>query len=119
MRLGHIELFVRDPLASQQFYTEVLGFEVVAVQDKQFVWLNLGSLEILLRPGQPLAAPATYGQAPSGLVLYTSHLAETVERLQRRGLALAPSDANDCFTFTDPDGHWFQLVDPEAPTHSA
>lgn len=31
MRLGHIELFVADPLASMAFYRDLLGFQVTTV----------------------------------------------------------------------------------------
>lgn len=31
MKIGHIELFVADPVQAKQFYEEVLGFEVTAV----------------------------------------------------------------------------------------
>ena len=50
MKPGHIELFVTDPQASRQFYEVVLGFEVTAVQEQQFVWLQLGQLEIFASP---------------------------------------------------------------------
>ena len=57
MKFGHLELFVNDPLASLPFYRDVLGFEVVTVQAKSFVWLKLGEQEILLRPGRPFSTP--------------------------------------------------------------
>jgi catechol 2,3-dioxygenase-like lactoylglutathione lyase family enzyme len=40
MKIGHIELFVKDPLASKEFYESVLGFEVIAVQGSDFVWVR-------------------------------------------------------------------------------
>jgi catechol 2,3-dioxygenase-like lactoylglutathione lyase family enzyme len=51
MKLGHIELFVADPIASRDFYRDVLGFEVTAEQHGKFIWLRPGDQEILLRPG--------------------------------------------------------------------
>jgi catechol 2,3-dioxygenase-like lactoylglutathione lyase family enzyme len=113
MKLGHIELFVRDPLKSRDFYEKVLGFELVAVQQERFVWLNLGTCEILLRPGNPQSVP-DYISSASGLVLYTDDLEKTVETLTGRGLVFgAHEGAGNCYTFADPDGHWFQLVDPK------
>ena len=51
LRFGHIELFVKDPIQSQEFYCGVLGFELVSNQNNQFVWIKKDSIEILLRPG--------------------------------------------------------------------
>ena len=113
MRVGHLELFVRDPLASRAFYEDVLGAEVVAVQGDQFVWIKLGDVELLLRPGAPTPPAAAYGDAASGIVLYTDQLPDTARELRSRGLSFLGTDgSDDCLTFTDPDGHWFMLVDP-------
>ena len=32
MKVGHLELFVKDPVVSKDFYESTLGFEVVAEQ---------------------------------------------------------------------------------------
>lgn len=115
MKVGHIELFVRDPMASKRFYEEVLGFTVDQVQGEMFVWLESGNATFLLRPG-----PATPGdgsvyseEAAAGIVLYTDDLDAARRRLEDRGLAFRGTDGSDaCLTFQDPDGHWFQLVNP-------
>jgi catechol 2,3-dioxygenase-like lactoylglutathione lyase family enzyme len=114
MKIGHIELFVRDPMKSRQFYEEVLGFTVTAVQGEgQFVWLQLGQQEILLRPGQNHQQTPSYEQASTGIVLYTDNFEKTTSELVARGLVFKGTDgANHCYTFTDLDGNWFQLVDP-------
>jgi len=121
MRIGHIELFVNDTQRSKTFYAETLGFEIVALQG-EYVWVKCGDTEILLRPGGPKPHPVTsvaYGfTAPSGpgqaIVLYTHELDAVVENLREKGLLLlAGADGPaDCLAFTDPDGHWWQLVDP-------
>ena len=111
MHLGHIELFVADPLASREFYEKVLGFEVVAVQGRH-IWLKLGTVEVLMRTGAGTTA-RDYGSAGTGLVLYTDDLAATGARLKERGLTFSGTDGSEkCLTFCDPDGHWFQLVNP-------
>ena len=69
MRLGHIELFVRDPMASLAFYQDVLGFDVVDVQQETFVWLRSGDVVLLLRPGTSDAGTSEYWQSPVGIVL--------------------------------------------------
>jgi catechol 2,3-dioxygenase-like lactoylglutathione lyase family enzyme len=113
MKFGHIELLVRDPHASTQFYCEVLGFEVEAVQGESFIWLKKGAVEVLLRPGKNHPLAARYEDAPVGFVLYTPNLAESLAHLEAAGVVIKGTvDSENCFTFTDPDGNWFQLVNP-------
>jgi catechol 2,3-dioxygenase-like lactoylglutathione lyase family enzyme len=113
-RLGHIELFVADPLASRSFYTEVLGFAHVTTQGDTFVWLESNGTEILLRPGEGSQRGDTYQSASSALVLYTDNLSDTRKDLEQRGVEIRGTDGSpDCLTFTDPDGNWLQLVNPE------
>jgi catechol 2,3-dioxygenase-like lactoylglutathione lyase family enzyme len=117
MRIGHIELFVRNPLASRDFYALVVGFEVVAVQGTN-VWLKLGDVEILLRrasgaSGGGGGGGATYASAAAGIVLYVDDLLAARAQLESRGLKFDGCDGGEkCPTFRDPDGHWFQLVNP-------
>ena len=111
MKLGHIELFVENPMKSKDFYVDVLGFELVVVQENQFVWVKSGVIEILLRPGKNASPPDTYSGA--GIALYTDNVQSSAEQLRQRGLEFKGTDGSDsCLTFTDLDGHWFQLVNP-------
>jgi catechol 2,3-dioxygenase-like lactoylglutathione lyase family enzyme len=113
LKIGHIELFVNNPLKSKDFYVDVLGFELVTVQDDQFVWVKSGDMEILLRPGKPIAQSENYEASKSGIVLYSDDVGSTADEFRARGLSFAGTDGSDtCLTFTDPDGHWFQLVNP-------
>ncbi len=115
MKFGHIELFVADPVKSMQFYRDVLMCEIEAVQHGQFVWLNLGGQSMLLRPGRSADAADSYQQAPTGFVLYMDTMEQTRLLLQERGLQFRGTDGSEtCMTFSDPDGNWFQLVDPAA-----
>ncbi|MCI0450468.1 MAG: VOC family protein [Chlorobi bacterium] len=50
-KLGHLEIFVKEPLKAKDFYINILGFELVETQDEKFVWLKMGDSLILLRPG--------------------------------------------------------------------
>lgn len=114
MRIGHIELFVSDPLKSKDFYTNVLGFELTTVQDERFVWLKCGEQEILLRPGKPVVRADQYQAAAVGLVIYTDDVNAAATRLMDNDLQFRGTDGSDeCLTFTDPDGNWFQLVTPQ------
>lgn len=108
---GHIELFVTDVRKSYNFYREILGCTLVSDQDS-VVWLMFGSIEILLRPGKPPVSER-YSSAAFGLVLYTDNLSESKKLLENKGVVFKGTDGSDkCLTFTDPDGHWFQLVNP-------
>lgn len=111
MHIGHIELFVKDPQYSLTFYRDILGFSVTDVQTGHFVWLKVGNYEILLRPGTPNVSGKTYEESAVGIVLYTDHLQRAVAELEGRGLRLEQLP-DSCYAFEDPDGHWFQLVDP-------
>lgn len=110
MRLGHIELFCLDTSVTKRFFVEGLGFEIVVEQPGGFVWLQGGPIEILLRP--KLAdqnQTASYHQA---LVIYTNHLNEARAKLESAGLTILGTDgSDDCLTFQDPDGQWYQLVE--------
>ncbi|MCA9784581.1 MAG: VOC family protein [Candidatus Delongbacteria bacterium] len=109
---GHIELFCTDPARTLEFFTGILGAELISEQEGGLYWVDLGGLEFLLRPGTPALHPS-YGACSQALVLYTDNLPATRELLERRGLVFAGEDGHpDCPTFHDPDGHWFQLVDP-------
>jgi len=113
MRIGHIELFVRNPLKAREFYANVLGFEEIAIQQGQYIWMKSGDTEILLRPGKNSNRTFEYQQTSIGLVLYTNNFERTFSELKSRGLIFQGNDGSErCLTFTDPDGNWFQLVDP-------
>ncbi len=112
MRFGHLELFVRDVVRARAFYRDVLGFEVT-VEAGGLVWLRHGNTEFLLRPGRPADPAGRYQDAAAGFVLYTDDLERTAGRLESRGLIFKGIvDSDKCLTFSDPDGNWFQLVNP-------
>lgn len=113
LSFGHIELFVKDPLSVKDFYTDILKFELEEIQQDKFVWLKKGSFTILLRPGNPPEAAPNYQSARKAFVLYTNDLDKTGAELLERGLMFKGTDGSDrCLTFSDPEGNWFQLVNP-------
>ncbi len=113
MKLGHTEIFVMDPMKSMVFYQEILGFAVGEVQGGQFVWLERDGREFLLRPGRKCVSASVYQQTNMATVLYCDDLEKTIQELKQRGLAFSGNDGSEeCPTFTDPDGNWFQLVNP-------
>ncbi|MBK8549676.1 MAG: VOC family protein [Ignavibacteria bacterium] len=114
MKFGHIEIFVKDPLRAKEFYENILGFELVEVQNEKFVWLKLGENLFLLRPGKNDLSANEYRNSNTGFVLYTDDLKKTRNELIERGLEFKGTDGSDeCLTFSDPDGNWFQLVNPD------
>ena len=117
MKLGHLEVFVRDPQASLAFYQNVLGFKLVEEQGEQseFIWIRSGSKEVLLRPASQdrLSAAPAYDQARIAMVLYTHDLDAARKELESHGVSIRDVDGSpNCPVFTDPDGNWIQLVNP-------
>lgn len=107
MRIGHIELPVSDPLASARFYMDALGFESV-VEDERVSWLHLDGMELQLRRG---SAPSVDEDRDAvNLVLYSHDVDTDLRRLHDAGV-ITEERAN-CHHFQDPDGYWWQLVDP-------
>jgi catechol 2,3-dioxygenase-like lactoylglutathione lyase family enzyme len=114
LKLGHIELFSPNPDRLSEFYIQKLGFTLVANQSHGFIWLKSGALEILIRPGDPMKNANRYEESRFGFVLYTEDIQAALERLEQAGIVIKGTvDSQKCYTFTDPDGNWFQLVDPE------
>ena len=115
MKLGHIEIFVSDPLKAREFYQHILGFELVDVQGEQYAWFRKDQLEILLRPNRTAPGTPTYQDAPSAIVLYTANLSESKRELESRGLEFHGTDGSpNCLTFRDLDGNWFQLAENDS-----
>ena len=113
MKIGHIELFVKDTSASKDFFCNVLGFKLEADQGVN-KWVKLGNMEILLKTGENTSNKPNYQSAESGIVFYTDNLEKKSKELESRGLIFKGTDGSpDCLTFMDIDGHWFQLVNPD------
>lgn len=117
LRVGHVEVFVRDTAAARRFYEEILGFTVTAVQHEgRIVWLEMGGTTLVLRPGESPRgdrnAVGEYTRGGPALVLYTDDHAATLAALAARGAMPCADDGPGCPLFRDPDGNWIQIVDP-------
>lgn len=111
IQMGHTEIFVKNPLTAKDFYINALGFELEVIQHEKFVWLKKDSVVILLRPGNPVN-PSTYQEANIAFVIYTDNLDEAKKNITSKGIEFKGTDGSEnCLTFTDYDGNWFQLVD--------
>ncbi|MEZ4662850.1 MAG: hypothetical protein R2911_35325 [Caldilineaceae bacterium] len=77
---------------------------MTTVQEGQFVWLQLGRN---CRPGARQAPPLDYDHAP-----WHGATRMICRKLWRtwRSTASFCKMPDGCYTFADPDGHWFQLV---------
>jgi catechol-2,3-dioxygenase len=118
-RLNHAVLYVRDLAASIEFYTDALGLEVRAEMPGRAAFLrapgsandhDLGIFEV------------PYGQLPAGPYIGLYHLAwevgtlaelaETRERLVRRGALVGASDhkVSKSLYARDPSGIEFEVM---------
>lgn len=109
--IGHVEIFVKDPLKSRDFYTDILGFRLEEIQNDKFVWLSMNDRQVLLRPGENLNPVSSYQKSNMAVVIYTDDMKGTMDTYISRGLEIKGDDTR-CPVFTDPDGNWFQLVNP-------
>jgi catechol 2,3-dioxygenase-like lactoylglutathione lyase family enzyme len=100
-------------MRSLAFYRDVLGCEVVSIIRNEIAWLKLGEVEVVLRSGKNHSDASSYAHSSRGIVLYCDDLDAKLRDLRSRGLEIRGTDGSPrCPTFTDPDGHWFQLVNP-------
>ena len=114
IRLGHVERFVTDVKASRDFYVDRLGFRETVPMQGGVAWIDVGGVEVLLRPGAPPRRGTTYVEGGQALVLYTNDLTATRNAFAERGVAFHGTDGSPkCLTLRDPDGHWIQLVNPD------
>lgn len=112
MRFGHIELFCKNCNRTQEFYTQLLGFEETDVQGGKYIWLRSEETELLLRPTRTCNKANSYSENPVGLVFYCPDLEEFQSLALERGFELGPHDLEPGnVTVQDPDGRWVQVVE--------
>lgn len=117
--VGHLEVLAADLAAAERFYVEGLGF---AVTDRQgppggppsALWLAAGPLAVLLRRGRPGPRATSHAEAGLAPVIYTDDVPALLARLSRLGVAPVGDDGPGCPLVRDPDGTWWQVVDPRA-----
>ena len=107
-RVGHIEVFVKDATASRDWYVAKLGAKPVSDQG-EFQWVEVGGVELLLRPGTGSQAEG-YRDSALAVVLYVEDAAKFKSDLESKGVEVTRGDNDECLTFQDPDGHWIQAV---------
>ncbi|MDP6413877.1 MAG: VOC family protein [Gammaproteobacteria bacterium] len=124
MQIKLCSVFVEDQSSAQIFYTEQLGFEVVADIDLgEFRWLTVSEkgnsgVELLLEPNAHPAAlvfqQAIYADGIPAAVLYTEDINHEYENLIAKGVSFKdkPTNAGGAWiiVFDDTCGNWIQLV---------
>ena len=108
IKIGHIEVFCKDVKRGRDWYVDVLGARPVSDQG-EFLWVEIGGTEILLRPGNG-APGGGYKDSAMAIVLYVEDAAAFKAELQNKAVAVTHGDNDECLTFQDPDGHWIQAV---------
>ena len=107
--IGHIELFVPDPIEASNLYQKVFGFELTETQPGPFVWLKSDSVELLLRPGKPTGT-AAYEKLGMVLVIYAKDVAAQTASMNNNGFRLLGDDSPGCPVYSDPYGLRWQIV---------
>jgi catechol 2,3-dioxygenase-like lactoylglutathione lyase family enzyme len=119
MRLGQINLYVRDLDAAARFYVHALGF-TVADRGDDFCTLETDRVEITLFPTRGEAKAAERGTAPGMTAdLVVDDLDTAVDLIEANGgeADVAREWSGGRYTlFTDPDGIGWELIEerPEA-----
>jgi catechol 2,3-dioxygenase-like lactoylglutathione lyase family enzyme len=113
LKLGHFEIFVREPVKTGEFYQQILGFELDEIQAGKYVWLNKNNVTVLLRPGNPKNESKAYQQTSIAMVMYSEDAEQAVRELKEKGVEFKGDDGPGCYTFCDPEGNWIQLVKPQ------
>jgi catechol 2,3-dioxygenase-like lactoylglutathione lyase family enzyme len=120
-RFDHIGIEVADLERAEQFYTAVLGLEVVARFGDQ-VLMRCGEQNLALFRVERPALTADARRARIGHPLSKGHhaflvsrddFASAAERLGEAGVEVAPTidwGDHDCRYFLDPDGNLLEIV---------
>src|SRR5262245_35168509 len=113
---------VGDVARSLEFYTQRLGFRLVAKHPPAFAEVSLGDLRLILSgPGASGSRPMPGGarQQPGGwnrIILQVADLAATIEALKKAGLQprndVESGPGGKQIQVADPDGNPIELLEP-------
>lgn len=117
MQLAVVSVPVSDQARSKAFYQDVVGFSIVREGDAGTPFAY-----ILMKPPAGLAGISLVqandlmrAGSVQGLMLQTMDVDNMIERLQPRGLELAPpkqASWGRFSTFSDPDGNGWVIAEP-------
>lgn len=116
VRLGEINLFVRDLARSRAFYEAALGFEVSEVSEPPGSWLKLGrdGIAILLFCAPPTSERCAIEREPGmSADLIVDDFEHTQAALRQAGAEFGESGEGGGYRFVvfyDPDGIRWELL---------
>ena len=125
-KIGHVLIAVHDLARSRDFYTRVLGFEILEEDpDHGGVFLTIGAgthvVDLVPLPGsQPPAVPQTIGEfKPSLGIGHVAFHVDSARDLRRayfelidnqvRVLAAIDHESQESIYFCDPDGNMLEI----------
>ncbi len=124
-RIGHVHLKVADLDRAIAFYSDVLGFDVIACLGAQAAFLSAGGyhhhigLNTWESLGGPKPAPGTTGLYHIAILFPDrASLAQALVRVLASGTALSGSadhGVSEAVYFNDPDGNGIELYRDRAP----
>jgi len=122
-KIGTTSIYVNDQDKAKEFYTKVLGFEVVDDEDMGGPrWLTVrppgAETSILLMKGYGGWTPELVGKF-GGLTLQTDDIQATYEDLSSKGVKFTETPNLQYYgmwqaQFEDPDGNGYVLVAPQS-----
>jgi len=116
MRLGELNLFVRDLARSEAFYRQALGFEPYEASSPPGEWLKLRREDIVLLffPASPTTEDCTTDPEPGmSADLHVDDFDAVYAALQTAGAEMEPPQEESGFRFVvfrDPDGIRWELL---------
>jgi catechol 2,3-dioxygenase-like lactoylglutathione lyase family enzyme len=128
--VGAITLFVEDPQRSKSFYEKTFGLPVVFEDENSAVFKFENTLINLLETpaARGLIEPATVASAGAGssfqLTVWVENTDAVCAELESRGVGLlnGPMDREwgvRTASFTDPDGHIWEVAQQLGPADAA
>jgi catechol 2,3-dioxygenase-like lactoylglutathione lyase family enzyme len=120
-KVSAVSLFVEDPQAAKAFYRNVFGVDVVFEDDTSVcvkfdhLFVNLLAVSAAGEQVEPAPVASREAGARSQLSIWVDDVDAVAVLLQRRGVRLltGPTDREwgmRTATFTDPDGHSWEVA---------
>src|SRR5260370_17801907 len=114
-RVVYMFVYVSDLAVSRYFYKDRLGLRIIE-EDAGCVKFDCGHVILALNRAADFNIPLPNTKDRSTeIVFLVDSVAETRAALESRGVQFLPTSSEEpgeIANFYDPDGHWFQLYEP-------